>query len=116
MTDIGESNAPGRHVPSILTAMVVLQIALIVTSTDAKKLPSPRAELGIAFSGFILLMLSRPLPQVASKLAWLIVTAAIFANVTSKTPVVQTLSGSTKAPQTSAPLPKPATAGAAPKS
>jgi hypothetical protein len=100
-----QENTAGRHIPSIILAMVVLQIVLVVTSTDKKKLPSPQAEAGIAFIGFVLLIMSRGLPQVASKFAWLIVTGAIFKNVTAKTPVIAALTTGTAAtpPATSPP-------------
>lgn len=101
-----DAAGPSRHEPSIMLAMIVLLVVLTVTSTSKKELPSPRSVASVAFVGFILLLLARPLPQVASKFAWLIVTGAIFKNVTSKTPVVAALTtGTVKTP---APTPAPA--------
>ena len=106
--------APQRHQSSIYVAMIVLLIVLTVTSTSQKELPSPRSVAAVAFVGFILLMLSRPLPQVASKFAWLIVTAAIFKSVTVKTPVVAALTSGAKTPAPT-PAPAPTNIGEAPQ-
>lgn len=101
-----DAAGPSRHEPSIMLAMIVLLIVLTVTSTSKKDLPSPRAVASVAFVGFVLLLLARPLPQLASKFAWLITTGAIFKNVTAKTPVVAALTtGTVKSP---APTPAPA--------
>lgn len=106
--------APQRHQSSIYVAMIVLLIVLTVTSTSKKELPSPRSVAAVAFVGFILLMLSRPLPQVASKFAWLIVTGAIFKGVTAKTPVVAALTSGAKTPAPT-PAPAPTNIGEAPQ-
>ena len=106
--------APQRHQSSIYVAMIVLLIVLTVTSTSKMELPSPRSVAAVAFVGFILLMLSRPLPQVASKFAWLIVTAAIFKSVTAKTPVVAALTSGAKTPAPT-PAPAPTNIGEAPQ-
>jgi hypothetical protein len=103
-----QENTAGRHIPSIILAMVTLQVVLIIGSSgNAKKLPTARTELGIAATGFILLGLSRFVPEIASKLAWLVTVAAIFAHLSSSTPIINTITNGAKSP--TPPTPEPTT-------